>query len=186
MVLRRRTNMRRMLAAVPLAVLVLAACGSSDDDDTSGTGGGTVPTVTDTTPPTGSGPTTSPSTPPSSGPPSSRPPFTSESLSPKPSSPGSIPSGTPMEHDLPLVEAAVEDLAGRLGVDPAEVTVVQALAVTWPDGSLGCPEPGMMYTQVLMDGSFVLLESGGRQYEYHGGDPLFLCEPGKGPVAPES
>ena len=34
----------------------------------------------------------------------------------------------------------------------------------------------MMYTQVLVDGTLVVLEAGGRQYEYHGGDPLFLCE----------
>jgi hypothetical protein len=80
---------------------------------------------------------------------------------------------------MPLVTAAVEDLAGRLGIEPDAVTVVEALAVTWPDGSLGCPQPGMMYTQVLVDGAFVLLEAGGKQYPYHGGDPLFLCEQAK-------
>ena len=84
--------------------------------------------------------------------------------------------GTPIDPTLPLVVAAVDDLAGRLGIEPDEVTVVDARAVTWPDGSLGCPEPGMMYTQVLVDGTLVVLEAGGRRYEYHGGDPLFLCE----------
>ena len=34
----------------------------------------------------------------------------------------------------------------------------------------------MMYTQVLVDGTLVVLEADGRRYEYHGGDPLFLCE----------
>ncbi len=34
----------------------------------------------------------------------------------------------------------------------------------------------MMYTQVLVDGTLVVLEAGGRRYEYHGGDPLVLCE----------
>ena len=34
----------------------------------------------------------------------------------------------------------------------------------------------MMYPQALVDGTLVILEAGGRRYEYHGGDPLFLCE----------
>jgi hypothetical protein len=80
---------------------------------------------------------------------------------------------------MPLVQAAVQDLAQRLVITPEEVTVVEALAVTWPDGSLGCPQPGMAYTQVQVDGVLVILEAGGRRYEYHGGDPLFLCEQGK-------
>ena len=77
---------------------------------------------------------------------------------------------------MPLVVAAVDDLAGRLGIAAADVTVVDARAVTWGDSSLGCPEPGMMYTQELVDGTLVVLEAGGRRYEYHGGDPLALCE----------
>ena len=77
---------------------------------------------------------------------------------------------------MPLVVAAVDDLAGRLGIAAADVTVVDARAVTWGDSSLGCPEPGMMYTQQLVDGTLVVLEAGGRRYEYHGGDPLALCE----------
>ena len=84
--------------------------------------------------------------------------------------------GTPIDPTLPLVTAAVDDLAGSLGIEPDAVTVVDARAVTWPDGSLGCPEPGMMYTQVLVDGTLVVLEAGGRRYEYHGGFPLVLCE----------
>jgi hypothetical protein len=177
--------MRRILMVVPAVTLVaaLAACGSSDDDDdTSGTAGDTVPTVTDSTPPTtGSAPTSGPPTSTPSTPPSSTAPVPPVSI------PGvSIPQGTPIEATMPLVVAAVDDLAAQLGVAPDEVTVVQALSVTWPDGSLGCPEPGMMYTQALVDGTFVLLEAGGEQYQYHGGDPLFRCEPGSGPFAPES
>ena len=173
--------MRRILPALSL-VAVLVACGSSDDD-ASGTAGSTVPPVTETTPPdstptsgpTTSSPATTPTTPPSSAQPT-----------PPASIPPAVSGGTAIEHDLPLVVAAVDDLAEHLGIESDAVTVLQAVAVTWPDGSLGCPAPGMMYTQALVDGTFVLLEAGGRQYQYHGGDPLFLCEPGKGPFAPES
>ena len=61
------------------------------------------------------------------------------------------------------------DAAARAGVDPAEVTVVSAEAVTFPDGGLGCPEPGMMYTQVLTPGYRVVVEAGGREYDYRAG-----------------
>lgn len=73
---------------------------------------------------------------------------------------------------------AVDDLAHRLGVDPSDITVVSSEEVTWRDGSLGCPRPGMMYTQVLTNGSRVVLESDGKRYEYHAGGrrSAFLCE----------
>jgi hypothetical protein len=76
------------------------------------------------------------------------------------------------------VEQAKADLANRLGVDPGQVTVVSSSEVTWPDGSLGCPQPGMVYTQALVDGSRIILEAGGKQYHYHSGGsrPPFLCE----------
>lgn len=77
-------------------------------------------------------------------------------------------------------EAAVADLAERLDVDPAEVSVVSVEAVTWSDGSLGCPEPGMMYPQVLTEGVRIVLEVDGQQYRYHGGaagDPSFCARP---------
>jgi hypothetical protein len=68
-----------------------------------------------------------------------------------------------------VIEAAVADAAARAGVDPGEVTIVSAEAVTFPDGGLGCPEPGMMYTQVLTPGYRVVVEAGGREYDYRSG-----------------
>lgn len=77
-----------------------------------------------------------------------------------------------------VVGDAVRDLARRLGVDPAQIRVVSAEEVTWPDGSIGCPKPGMMYPQVLTNGSRVVLEAQGQRYEYHAGGrrSAFLCE----------
>ena len=61
---------------------------------------------------------------------------------------------SPIDPTMPLVAAAVDDLAGAAGRRSRPTsTVVDARAVTWPDSSLGCPEPGMMYTQVLVDGT---------------------------------
>jgi hypothetical protein len=78
----------------------------------------------------------------------------------------------------PLVATAVNDLARRLGVDPAAITIVEARSVVWPDGSLGCPRPGMAYTQVQQDGALIRLRAQGRDFNYHSGGsrPVFLCE----------
>ena len=40
----------------------------------------------------------------------------------------------------------------------------------------GLPEPGMRYLTQLVEGALVVLEAEGRRFQYHGGDPLFLCE----------
>ena len=76
------------------------------------------------------------------------------------------------------VEAAIADAAVRFDVPESEVAVAGALRVVWSDGSLGCPEDGMMYTQALVDGYLLTLEVAGQRVEYHGadGDEPFLCE----------
>jgi hypothetical protein len=90
------------------------------------------------------------------------------------------PGGSIVEPQLEaLVEQARQDLAARLSLDPEEIRVIEARAVTWPDSSLGCPEPGRMYLQVLTPGYRIVLEAQGRRYAYHagrGGSP-FLCPP---------
>ncbi|PKH42241.1 hypothetical protein SAMN05192575_10750 [Nocardioides alpinus] len=76
------------------------------------------------------------------------------------------------------VGSAVGDLASTLAVDPASVEVVSVEEVTWRDGSRGCAQPGMAYTQALIDGSRITLRADGRTYEYHsgGGRPPTRCE----------
>lgn len=83
----------------------------------------------------------------------------------------------------PFAAAAVADLAKRLGVDESTITVAVAEFMVWPDGSLGCPEPGMAYTQVQVEGSRAVLIQGNSTYFYHGGEGVpgpFLCENPKG------
>lgn len=67
----------------------------------------------------------------------------------------------------PPVQAAVNDLARHLNIPAEQVTVVHLEGVTWPDTSLGCPQPGMAYAQVLVEGYKVILEALGHRYEYH-------------------
>lgn len=68
-----------------------------------------------------------------------------------------------------LFERLRDDLATRLGADPAAISLAGSEAVTWPDGSLGCPQPGVSYTQAPVDGFRVLLELGGQSYDYRVG-----------------
>ncbi len=65
------------------------------------------------------------------------------------------------------VRAAQADLASRLGLDPGKIAVVRTEVREWPDTSLGCPQEGMFYAQVITPGYRVVLEAGGRLYEYH-------------------
>jgi len=76
------------------------------------------------------------------------------------------------------IELAVADLAARLEVDETAIATVSATIVTWPDGGLGCRQPGRAYTQVPVDGSEIVLAANGKQYSYHSGGstPPFLCE----------
>ncbi len=77
----------------------------------------------------------------------------------------------------PTVAAAIADLAQRQGVDPAQVVIAAWNPVTWNDGSLGCPQEGMGYTQVQVDGELLVLRVDTALFQYHarGGAPFAYC-----------
>ncbi len=81
------------------------------------------------------------------------------------------PSGEPPSttDGLPpdLLAEIVNAGAGEAGVEADAVQVVVAEQVTWSDGSIGCPEAGMMYTQALVPGYRVVLAADGRQLNFH-------------------
>jgi hypothetical protein len=87
------------------------------------------------------------------------------------------PTGGPSTPAQGPVEQAKSELAGRLGISPGQVNLVSSQEVTWRDASLGCPQPGMQYAQVLTNGTRIVLEAGGKRYEYHAGGrgAPFLC-----------
>ena len=81
-------------------------------------------------------------------------------------------SGSPTDPPIPcgaeqVVEQAKKDLARRKGIDKKDIAVVKAEAVEWPDTSLGCPEEGMMYAQVITPGYKIFLSYEEKIYEYH-------------------
>lgn len=74
---------------------------------------------------------------------------------------------TPMTAYSDVVRLAIADLAGKLQLRPEEITVRQVDETEWPDSSLGCPEPGRAYLQVITPGYRVVLGARGQQYVYH-------------------
>jgi hypothetical protein len=65
-----------------------------------------------------------------------------------------------------LVQAILADASQRTGLDEAAFDVVRSEMVEWNDGSLGCPEPGMFYTQALVTGYHVVVEAEGQALDY--------------------
>jgi hypothetical protein len=94
-----------------------------------------------------------------------------------PGTPIGVPAAPAISQTAP-VELAKADLARRRAVAPDTIRIVEVRDVTWPDPGLGCPQPGMAYKQVPVDGLLIRLESGGQLFEYHSGGSKapFLCE----------
>jgi len=102
------------------------------------------------------------------------------------------PAPTAGEPTVPAEAAEVtlvkEDLGQRLNVTAEQIRVVSVRAVDWPDTSLGCPKPGMLYADVITPGFEIILEANGQEYAYHiGGGGYVQCEgqwPVEAPTAP--
>jgi len=77
-----------------------------------------------------------------------------------------------------LIGMAKEDLAERLSIPVSEIILLDARDVTWSNSSLGCPQPGMAYAEVLTPGYLILLQANDREYEYHAsrGTELVHCD----------
>jgi hypothetical protein len=82
--------------------------------------------------------------------------------------------GTPASLEAaesPSTDAALESIvaaiADELSVATEEIGVVSATPETWPDASLGCPQPDMLYAQVVTPGFRVIVEVAGEQIEFH-------------------
>ena len=77
-----------------------------------------------------------------------------------------------------LIEIAKADLAQRLSIAVSQINVRDYRTVLWPDDSLGCPQPGVTYTEVPVPGYLVILESRGKEFEYHANlkNYVFYCE----------
>jgi hypothetical protein len=88
----------------------------------------------------------------------------------------------PVMHSL--IDEAKADLAQRLSLSVEQIILLEAVRVVWPDSSLGCPEEGTAYAQVLTPGYLIRLEANGQEYEYHASrSTVFYCQNPSPPVA---
>lgn len=86
---------------------------------------------------------------------------------------------TPSEAMAQVEAVAKEHLARELDTS-TEVEILAIEPTEWPDASLGCPEPGKMYAQVITPGYRILVEVEGEQFEVHTdreGQNAVICDP---------
>ncbi len=66
-----------------------------------------------------------------------------------------------------VVDRVRQDLATTIGVKAEDISVVKTESKQWPDTSLGCSKPGLMYAQVITPGYSVILVAQGKTFVYH-------------------
>lgn|SRR5690606_26006394 len=77
-------------------------------------------------------------------------------------------AAAPMSADQQaMADATVPWAAEQLGVGADDITVVSVDAMEWPDSSLGCPQPDMIYAAVITPGYQVTIEAQGTTYAVH-------------------
>ena len=103
---------------------------------------------------------------------------------------GSPTNSTPKEETSPvktgvpkgILDPILNEAATLTKVPREQLVIVRAEPVVWSDGSLGCPEPGMEYTQALVNGYWVMIKAAGQTYDFRvgGGGSFRLCPQGRG------
>ena len=96
--------------------------------------------------------------------------------------PERAPEATPPvtgEAPAELLTRVHDDLIRRSGKTEQDLRLVRDQAVTWNDGSLGCPRPGESYPQVLVPGYWIVYRVGDREFDYRADErgDFRLCEP---------
>jgi hypothetical protein len=66
-------------------------------------------------------------------------------------------------------QAVANDMQRNYGVSVANQEMVSISETEWSDSSLGCPQPGMTYLQVITPGYLIVMKDKPQnvQYEYH-------------------
>jgi hypothetical protein len=90
----------------------------------------------------------------------------------------------PVQSNVPqgILDPILNEAAALANVAREQLVIVRAEPVVWNDGSLGCPEPGKMYTQALVHGYWVVIEAAGKTYDFRvgRGGNFRLCPAGRG------
>lgn len=81
-----------------------------------------------------------------------------------------------------ILDPILKEAAALAKVARDQLIIERAESVVWNDGSLGCPEPGMMYTQALVNGYWVVIKAAGQTFDFRvgRGGSFRLCPAGRG------
>ena len=84
---------------------------------------------------------------------------------------------TPSPETEVLVALAADLLARKFNAPADEINLISIQSVEWPDNSLGCPQPGTGYSQVITPGYQIYLEWERAVYIFHTDtvDQILLC-----------
>jgi hypothetical protein len=76
-----------------------------------------------------------------------------------------------------VLDVALDAASKETGLAKSELEVLIAEAVVWPDGSMGCPMPDIVYTQATVAGYRVRVRAGDVLLNYHANSKglVFLC-----------
>ncbi|MFN8533496.1 MAG: hypothetical protein U0556_08105 [Dehalococcoidia bacterium] len=82
---------------------------------------------------------------------------------------GALPEPTVPAEAAGFVADAKAKLASDKGADLGQIVLKSIEPTTFNDSSLGCPEPGRSYLQVITPGYLITLQYADQSYEYHAG-----------------
>ena len=81
------------------------------------------------------------------------------------------------DEDMDIARLAAETLAADLNIPVQKIEVDTVRAVDWPDTSIGCPQPGQAYGQVITPGHKITLRVDGQFYFVHEANGrAFVCK----------
>ena len=107
--------------------------------------------------------------------------MTTPSETPAPTSTPHMSGAAPQVPEA-ILNSILKEAAKLANVPTQELVIVRAEAVVWNDGSLGCTEPGMQYTQALINGYWVVIKAAGQTYDFRVDrrGSFRLCPEGRG------
>ncbi|MBN1874997.1 MAG: hypothetical protein JXA33_12265, partial [Anaerolineae bacterium] len=86
------------------------------------------------------------------------------------------------------INTLIVRVAKSEGLAPEDLEILSMAETTWNDTSLGCPQPDMVYAQILVSGWLIRLQdAAGNEYEIHTGkdmEPFIVCDTGTTIIRP--
>lgn len=74
-------------------------------------------------------------------------------------------------------ELAYSTLSREIGAKIEDIELIHLAKFNWPNSAIGCPKPGLQYTQAIVPGFLALLSHRNKRYRIHiGNGRAVVCE----------